>query len=253
MKIVASIAALAAALAVSACSQEPESVTGSDETDLDSAQTDGEAAALAAAMRAGDFGDLQLGAKVVGPQGPEVNSTLSTAEGNFADMRSYVACPSGMPDCDPASAPDGTVYTYVHVVYPGEDNNADTGAGTGNDSSDVERATSFRMTRPATGFTGNAGYSKAEAMAAVGEKADVVLTCDAGALVWTVSAGDGGDQWEQGEPLTFWWQSTVPPAGPADAYQIVANYTEASGDGPYPGDANGASNACARGGTTAAR
>ena len=157
---------------------------------------------------------------------------------------SYVSCPRGMDRCNPDDAPEGTIYTYVHVVYPGEDNDPTTGSGDGNDSSDIERATEFRMTRPAFGFTGRAGYSKAEAMEAIGAKADIVLTCDDGALVWTVNSGDGGDQWEQGEPLTFWWQSTVPPAGPADAYRIETNYTTASGDGPYPREDTKATNAC---------
>lgn len=244
MKNIALVTAIAAGLTLSACSSEPEGVEGSDAADLETPETDGEAAMAAMALKAGDFGELQLGAKIVGPQGPEVKAAISNEAGNFGDMTSYVACPNGVPECDPASAPEGTIYTYVHIVYPGEDNDGDTGVTAGNTSSDIERATSFRMTRPATGFTGNVGYSKAEALAAIGEKADVVVTCDDGALVWTVSAGDGGDQWEQGEPLTFWWQSTVPPAGPADAYQLTANYTDATGNGPYPGEANGATNAC---------
>lgn len=232
--------ALPLILALGACGSDADEPP----TDLETAQSDGEAQALAQNIAAGDFLDLQLGARIQGPQGDEVEGALGNAEGNFADMRSYVACPAGAQQCDPANMPAGTVYTYVHVVYPGEDNRPDSGSGEANDSSDVERATAFRMIRPATGFTGAAGYSKDEAMAAIGPKADVVITCDEGALVWTVSAGDGGDQWEQAEPLTFWWQSTVPPAGPAKAYAIEANYTQASGDGPYPGDAQGATNAC---------
>ena len=231
--------ALPLSLALAACGSADE-----PPTDLENAESDGAAAALARNFEAGEFLDLDLGAKIVGPQGPEVTSALSNAEGNFADMRSFVACPADMTECDPATAPEGTIYTYVHVVYPGEDNEAGTGSGEGNDSSDVERATAFRMTRPATGFTGAAGYSKDEAMAAIGAKADVVITCDDGALVWTVSAGDGGDQWEQAEPLTFWWQSTVAPAGPVAAYAIDANYAQATGSGPYPADAPGAPNAC---------
>ncbi|MCP2016583.1 MAG: hypothetical protein OSA41_02945 [Erythrobacter sp.] len=231
--------ALPLSLALAACGSADE-----PPTDLENAESDGAAAALARNIEAGEFLDLDLGAKIVGPQGPEVTSALSNAEGNFADMRSFVACPADMTECDPATAPEGTIYTYVHVVYPGEDNEAGTGSGEGNDSSDVERATAFRMTRPATGFTGAAGYSKDEAMAAIGAKADVVITCDDGALVWTVSAGDGGDQWEQAEPLTFWWQSTVAPAGPVAAYAIDANYAQATGSGPYPADAPGAPNAC---------
>ena len=227
-------------VALAACSAEPDA----EPTDLEVATTDGEADALARALDAGDFIDLELGAKVVGPQGPEVTGTLSTTEGNFADIRSFVACPAGMDPCDSKTAPEGTIYTYVHVVYPGEDNRSGSGSGSGNDSSDIEQATSFAMLRPAHGFTGTAGYSKAEAMAAIGPKADVVITCREGGLVWTINAGDGGDQWEQAEPLTFYWQSTLPPAGPAVAYSINANYTDARGPGPMPAETEGSSNAC---------
>lgn len=230
-----------APMALAACTAEPDDA---EMTDLESADTASEADAMARALEAGDFTELALGAKIVGPQGPEVTGALSNEAGNFADIRSYVACPAGMDPCNPATAPAGTVYTYVHVVYPGEDNDDDTGSGPGNSSSDIERAQAFRMTRPAHGFTGEAGYAKAEALAAIGPKADVVITCDAGKIVWTVSAGDGGDQWEQREPLTFYWRSTLPPAGPARAYAIEANYTHASGMGPYPAETAGAANAC---------
>ncbi|GGA04956.1 hypothetical protein GCM10010923_13150 [Blastomonas marina] len=236
--------AACAALALAACAEDPSTVAGTDETDLDNVDTESEREAAAAALEAGDFANLELGAKIVGPQGPEVKTTLSNDAGIFADITSYVACPAEMSTCDPATAPRGTVYTYVHIVYPGEDNDPTTGAGDGADSSDVERATLFRMNRPATGFTGTAGYAKAEALAAIGEKADIVITCDDGALAWTISAGDGGNQWEASEPLTFYWQSTVPPAGPASAYAIDADGIRATGDGPYPGDGQGSANAC---------
>lgn len=236
--------AAAAALALTACAEDPTTVEGTDQTDLDNVDTKSEREAAAAALDAGDFAQLDLGATIEGPQGPEVKTSLANADGNFADITSYVACPSGMATCDPATAPRGTVYTYVHTVYPGEDNDASTGAGAGATSSDVERATLFRMTRPATGFTGTVGYAKAEALAAIGEKADIIVTCDNGALAWTVSAGDGGDQWQAREPITFYWQSTVPPSGPAEAYAIDVDGTRARGAGPYPGKGEGSANAC---------
>ena len=235
-------AVLIAAVALAACGEGV--VEREDKTELETATTDGEAEALARALEAGDFADLQLGAKIVGPQGPEVKSTLATAEGNFADITSYVACPAGMDPCDPATAPAGTIYTYVHTVYPGEDNDPTTGAGTGNDSSDIEIAEAFKLLQPAHGFTGKVGYSKMEALAAVGETADVVITCSGGSIVWTINAVDKSNTWEQAEPITFYWQSTLPPAGPADVYALVANYTEARGTGPYPANAEGATNAC---------
>ncbi|MXP09267.1 hypothetical protein [Pseudoblastomonas halimionae] len=237
--------AAVAALALSACSDGPDTVEGSDETDLDNVDTVSEAEAEKEALPADDFADLELGAKIDGPQGTEVKTTLSNQAGNFADITSYVSCPDGLDPCDPREAPEGTVFTYVHVVYPGEDMDPTTGAGEGVSSSDVERATMFRMTRPARGFTGKAGFSKGEVEAAIGTKADVVITCNDGALVWTVSAGDGGDQWQAREPITFWWQSTLPPVGPADAYEIEVDGTLASGNGPYPGKSDSAAQGCA--------
>ena len=229
-----------ALLALAACSGE---VDDNETSDLDRVESDGQAEAAIEALPAGDFMDLQLGAKIVGPQGPEVKSRLMNAEAAFADMTSYVACPAGMDPCDPATAPEGTVYTYVHIVYPGEDNDASTGSGAGNDSSNVETTEAFRLIMPAHGFTGRAGYAKDEAQAAIATS-DIVITCHDQGLAWTIEEGDGGDQWAQGEPITFWWQSTLPPAGPSDAYEIFANYTAAQGAGPYPAASDSATNAC---------
>ncbi|GEM_PF-250945 len=237
---------LGLSLGLAACAEPiDESNDGSDLTELDTATTDGEEEALARAVDSGDFGELQLGAKIVGPQGPEPTGTLSTPEGNFADIRSYVACPAGMDPCDPANAPEGTVFTYVHVVHPGEDNDPSTGSGEGNDSSDIEIANAFKMTQPAYGFTGVAGYSHAEALSAAGAKTRVVITCgEDDNLVWTINPGEGGDQWEQAEPLTFYWQSTLPPSGPQEAYAIQANRTTATGPGPFPAPNDEVMNAC---------
>ena len=234
------LAAVSPLALLSACGEPAE-----EATEMESARTSEEAAALERAVQPGDFLDLELGARIVGPQGPEVTGRFTNEAGAFGDIRSFVACPAGMDPCDPATAPEGTVYTYVHVVYPGEDNEPDSGSGEGPDASDVEIATAFKMNRAAHGFTGNAGYSKAEVLAGVGTKADVTITCsDNGGLAWTINAGDGGDQWEQAEPITFYWQSTVPPAGPADAYAIQANRTTATGPGPYPAADETARNAC---------
>ena len=240
----APLAALALPLALAACG-DPATDAGTEATDLDVATTDGEAAAMNRAMVTSDFASLELGAKIEGPQGPEPVGRLTTQEGAFADMKSYVACPEGMDTCDPATAPEGTIYTYVHTVFPGEDNDPSTGSGDGADSSDVEIANAFKTTRPAYGFTGAIGYSEGELLAAVGEKARMIVTCgEEGQLVWTIDAGDGGDQWEQAEPITFWWQSTLPPAGPQEAYAIQANRTTATGPGPFPDAKEGVRNAC---------
>ena len=236
-----STAALIAAFALAACSDDPtpREVKDQEVTDLNRVDSDGEAVAAAKALLAGDFTEFTLGGRIT-----EKTQAMRNSAGNFADLRSFVACPKGMDPCDPKTAPAGTVYTYVMVVYPGGDNDDDTGIGPGNTASDIERATAFRMVMPAHGFTGNAGYAKPEALAAIGPKADVIVTCDAGKLVWTVSAGDGGNQWEQKEPLTFYWQSTLPPAGLTAAYAFDADSTEAVGSGLYPTARQDAKNAC---------
>ncbi|WP_271077921.1 hypothetical protein [Aurantiacibacter sp. MUD61] len=229
-------------LALAACGDEP---AVDETTELAAEDEDVEVAAQSRDVT--DFADLELGAKIVGPQGPEVKSRMVNAEAAFADITSYVACPLGMDPCDPATAPEGTIFTYVHIVYPGEDNDPSTGSGDGNDSSDVETMESFRMTMPSHGFTGVAGYSIAESEAAVGEIGTIVISCHEDGIAWTVEEGDGGDQWEQAEPITFFWQSTLPPAGPSEAYEVFANYTAAQGPGPYPAADETVTNACAVG------
>ncbi len=231
--------AVASSLALAACSNNVD--VNEDELGAEAEQSE----IAQEALPRTDFAELQLGAKIVGPQGPEVKSRLTNAEGAFADITSYVACPAGMDTCDPATAPDGTIYTYVHIIYPGEDNDPSTGSGTGNDSSLVETTEAFRMIKPSHGFTGVAGYSFAEAKAAIAPIGGVVITCHEQGLAWTIEEGDGGNQWRQGEPLTFFWQSTLPPAGPSEAYEVFANYTSAIGPGPFPKGDTAASNACA--------
>lgn len=230
------------ALTLAACSEDPGpgEVQDQEVTDLNTTNTDGKAYAKAKSLPAGDMTEFTLGGHF-----GEKTTAMSNSAGNFADMRGYVACPKGIDPCDPRTVPAGTVFTYAFVVYPGGDNDDDSGIGQGNTASDIERGTAFRMTMPAHGFTGEAGYAKPEALAAIGPKADVVVSCDAGKIVWTVSAGDGGNQWEQKEPLTFYWQSTLPPAGPAKAYAFDADNTTAVGVGPYPAPREGVANACA--------
>ena len=103
------ILTLAAAATLAACSDNADNADEQAVTDLERPETDGEAEAAAEALVAGDFAALKLGAKVEGPQGDEITGALGNAQGNFADIRSYVSCPAGMDPCDPASAPEGTV------------------------------------------------------------------------------------------------------------------------------------------------
>jgi hypothetical protein len=160
-----------------------------------------------------DFTTLKLGAKIAG----------SDATGKFvsdgqvlAEVASYVACPEGVTACDPKTMPPDTVYTYVHRVTPGKA---------------VASATLFRTARPAPGFANGVGYDNAQAAAALGPDGQIDVAADNGALVWRVIGGDG---WKAGEPITFYWQSTLPPAGTGDAYLVESDGSVAIGNGPFP-------------------
>ena len=163
-----------------------------------------------------DLGALVLGAQIEGPQGPEVTGTFTVDGETLAEVVSYVACPEGLDPCDPETAPEGTVYTYVHRVTPTEG---------------VEGATLFRTSRTATGFANVIGFGKAEAIDVLGEDGQIDVASDNGALVWRVIGGDG---WTAGETLTFYWQSTIAPEGSREAFQFEADGVSATGTGPFP-------------------
>ena len=65
---------------------------------------------------AADLDLTSLGAKIVGPQGPQVETDLSAANRMVGQMTSFVACPKDAQECVPGSMPEGTLYTYVHRV-----------------------------------------------------------------------------------------------------------------------------------------
>ena len=44
----------------------------------------------------------------------------------------------------------------------------------------------------------------------------------------------GGNGWQTGEPITFFWQSTLPPDGAAEAYSLRADEKIAMASGPFP-------------------
>ena len=160
-----------------------------------------------------DFATLKLGAKIAGADA--TGKFVSDGQG-LAEVVSYVACPEGVTACDPKALPAGTVYTYVHRVIPGKA---------------VASATLFRTARPAPGFANGVGYDNAQASAALGPDGQIDVSADNGALVWRVIGGDG---WKAGEPITFYWQSTLPPAGTNDAYLVESDGSVAVGNGPFP-------------------
>lgn len=178
-----------------------------------------------------NFDNELLGARIQGPVGTEVNASLADDEGTIGDIESYVACPGSLSECDPARVDENTIFTYVHVVTPGEDDANDDIFPNRGAAAEVTAATSFRLTVPATGFAGEAGYSVGEARSALGPEGAFVIRCEGGMLVFEPSAGD---TWSTGETVTFFWRSSVPPAGPDIAYALIADGRTATGQGPAP-------------------
>jgi hypothetical protein len=160
-----------------------------------------------------DFAALALGAKIAGS---ETDGMFVSDGQTLAEVKSYVACPEGTAVCDPKGLPADTVYTYVHRVTPGKG---------------VASTTLFRTARPASGFANGVGYDNAQAAAALGPDGQIDVEADNGSLVWRVI---GGDRWKAGEPITFYWQSTLPPAGKTDAYLVETDGSVAIGSGPFP-------------------
>jgi hypothetical protein len=199
------LAAALPVLLVASCSKAPEAPTPTPS----STPTPDKPRTLVPA----DFAALKLGAKV---EGSNIDGEFAADGRTLADVASYVACPEGVTPCEPETLPAETVYTYVHRVTPGED---------------VASTTLFRTARPAAGFANGVGYDMAQATAALGPDGQIDVAADNGALVWRVIGGDG---WKAGEPITFYWQSTLPPAGATDAYMIETDGSVAIGSGPLP-------------------
>ena len=201
--------ALLAPLALSGCTED---VDAPNRTSV--AEASVAAGPSGDAMETTDLNDITLGAKIEGPQGPEPSGPLVGPDGKeLGTISSYVACPEGMDVCLPEEAPDGTIYTYVHTIDP------------------TARAVRFRSASPVYGFNGTAGFDKLQAGATLGGDVLVEMRCDKGALVWSVSGGAG---WQ--EPVRFFWQSTLPPAGPAPKGYVMVAETggRALGPGPAP-------------------
>ena len=203
-------------LALSACGSEPEPAPTPTPTPTSVGPR---------TLVSSGFNDQMLGPKIVGPQGPEVESTLMLDGTAIAEVVSYVACPAPEEDeepaeeCIPDEQPEGTIYTYVHRVTPVETE----------DANDAPLA--FRTTRAAHGFANNIGFDRSQAEAALGEDYSIRVQEDSGALVWRMEMSDG---WEAGEEITFFWQSELPPEGPAQAYAVETGNGRAEGTGPFP-------------------
>lgn len=187
----------------------------------------------AQSITATDLDGLALGAKIVGPVGPEVETSLINPAGeSLGDLSSSVSCPDGFAQCTPPSNPAGTIYTYVHTVTPGVDLPND---GPFLPNPDVviafDDVTEFGLGFEAVGFNGVAGYRFSDAAAALGgaDAFDIEQLGD-GSLLWTLSTND----WDVGESISFFWQTTQPPSGPGGVYSISDGLATGSGAGPLP-------------------
>lgn len=212
---------LIAPLALAACSEREPEV----------APTPTPTVAQPRTLAAADLDLATLGARIVGPQGPEVETVLSAGNLEIGKMVSFVACPKDTADCLPAEMPEGTIYTYVHQVTLAEaEGEAEEQPADGPEV--VENPpTLFRTTERVHGFNGAVGYSNAQAMEALGSEDAIAITIDDGHLIWRVVEGQG---WAPGTTLTFWWQSTLPPDGPSDAYLLEVEGNQAIARGPFP-------------------
>ena len=204
---------LPALLALAACG-------GSDETAPAPAPT----STVNAGPRTLVAADLNLdsmGPRIVGPRQTEVETPIP----GLGTMVSYVACPAEITDvCDPDLLPEGTLYTYVHeitVELPSREQAEDQFGG----------VSLFRTALPAPGFANVIGYSREQAAESLGQDGAIKVQSDGGQLIWRITAGDG---WMPGETLTFFWQSTRPPAGPEEVYLLAAEGLSGAATGPFP-------------------
>jgi hypothetical protein len=179
-----------------------------------------------------DFTGLTLGGTIQGPLGAEIEASLVADSVAIGDIASRVQCPEGMDPCDPETAPEGTIYTYVYEVRPGFDGPNDPPFEMPLELRPVESATSFALTFPAHGFTGVAGYSVYDAESVLADGFTATISCVDNRIVWTIPAES---QWGTGETITFFWQTTQPPTGePEGEYLFSADGAEARGPGPIP-------------------
>lgn len=217
-------------LALAACSGEPGDA---DATPSPTVAPSTDAPSDPRSLVAADFGELELGARIEGPVGPEVEASIIVDGRSIGDIVSYVACPAEYDECSPADMPEGTIYTYVHTVRPGVDDPNDPPFMRPVGLDEVEAATVFETVREAYGFSGAIGFDRKQVEEALGPDGTIRVHDDNGTLVWRVVGGNG---WSTGEPITFFWQSTEPPAGPDEAYALRADEKIAMASGPFPAE-----------------
>lgn len=168
-----------------------------------------------------DFAEVQLGPKVTNGAVGERTTQFTGPNGPAGQVRSYVACPTGVTTCNTNDLSAATVYTYVAEVTP------------------AARTSVFRTAHALSGFTGSAGFDQAQAKAASGPGSHFAIRCVNGALVWAI---DGGNGWS-GMPVRFYWQSTSPPEASDQAFQLIEEGATVDAAGLVPsGDFDSACN-----------
>lgn len=214
-----------APLALIACGDSPE-------TDAVAEPTPTATVAAPRTLISANYDAAMLGARIEGPQGPEVEAALIADGREIGRIVSFVACPAGTATCDPTAMPGDTVYTYVHqITLAAQEADGAAAGGAGEDAITESYATLFRTTRRATGFNGSIGYSREQAETALGDAEAIGVTSDQGQLIWRVTSGEG---WQPGETITFWWQSTLPPEGPSEAWRFETSGMTARATAPFP-------------------
>ena len=181
-------------------------------------------------ITATDLNSVSLGAKVVGPVGPEVETTFVNSSGDgIGDLKSSVSCPAGFSDCLPATNPAGTIYTYIHEVTPGVDFPNDPPFPSPDETLPLDNARVFHLTFPAEGFNQVVGFDFSQA-AAAGVNFTIEQLDDQ-TLRWELSEDAG---WDSGETISFFWQTTQPPSGPGGIYKLTSATEAGTGNGPLP-------------------
>ena len=210
----------------------PLALTACGDREPEPAPTPTPTVAQPRALAPADLDLTTLGARIVGPQGDEVETVLSAGNREIGKMVSFVACPEGVTECVPGDLPADTIYTYVHQVTLADAPQVEEQPEEGPEVLESP-PTLFRMTQEAHGFNRAVGYSNAQALEALGNEDAISITSDGGRLIWRVTQGEG---WKPGSTITFWWQSTLPPAGPADAYLLEIDGNQAKAKGPFPAE-----------------
>lgn len=176
---------------------------------------------------------LNVGAKIVGPVGPTVDTTLVNTDGDgLGDLTSSVSCPAGFTACLPPTNPANTIYTYIHEVTPGVDFLNDAPFPSPATTLPFNGVREFSLTFAAEGFTGVAGYSFSQATAALGAGNGFTIQQLADrSLNWRVNQDTG---WDTGETVSFFWQTTQAPSGPGGIYSIANPLDSGLANGPLP-------------------